>query len=242
MSLFKKYAIAFYRISRVKNIVKDFFVILVVLGLIAATPTFSVNLVFAILASLFILLYTFVINDCEDAEDDAKDPKKVNRNPISAKFITYNEGLWIARITAGFTVLFSILIGSWIGLFLALLGLVVGHFYSSKTIRFKALPIIDVISHAFFLSGVHILLYFVVPNAVLTVGSWFIVVGASIFSAGGDLYNEYRDYEVDRATKLNNTAKYIGKSWTWRVARLYYVTGVILVIVGVLERLGVFSL
>lgn len=235
----KKYAVAYYRISRIKTIVKDFFWVLVVLGLIATTPYFSLNLVLAALASLLILLYTFIINDCEDAEDDAKDPKKVNRNPISAKFITYNEGLWIARITAGLTVLISLFIGGWIPFFVVATALVVGHFYSSKVIRFKALPIIDVVSHAFFLSGAHIVLYFTLPGASITVGSWFIAAGASVFSAGGDLYNEYRDYEVDRATNLFNSAKLLGKTWTWRMARIYYIVGGLLVVIGVVERFGV---
>lgn len=234
-----KYFIAFYRISRINVIVRDFYWVLVVLGLIAATPIFSWQLVFAMLASLLVLLYTFIINDCEDAEDDAKDPAKINRNPISEGFITYNEGLWIARLTAIVTIILSLLIGGWLGFFIVASALAIGHFYSAKSVRFKALPIIDVVSHAFFLSAAHILIYFVVPGARITLGSWFIVAGAAIFSAGGDLYNEYRDFEVDRATKLNNTSKFIGKSWTWRVARLYYVVGIVLVALGVLERAGI---
>jgi 4-hydroxybenzoate polyprenyltransferase len=236
-----KYAIAFWRISRIKVIVRDFFLVLVVLGLVGSGLKLSFSLIFPAFASLLILLYTFIINDCEDAEDDAKDAKKVNRNPISAKFITYNEGLWIARITAAATVIISLFIASWQGVLVVASGLILGHFYSSKTLRFKALPLIDIISHGYFLAGVHMLIYYVIPGAIITTGSWFIFAGAYLFSSGGDLYNEYRDYDVDRATNLNNTSKYVGKRWTWIIARIYYVVGIGLVILGVLEKIHIIT-
>lgn len=240
--MIKHYLIAFTRISRIKVIVRDFYLVLVVLGIFAAGLQLGFYLIIPAIVSLLILLYTFIINDCEDAEDDAKDPKKIERNPISARFITYNQGLWIARITAAVTVLLALFISGWLSFMIVTTGLLLGHFYSSKTLRFKSLPLIDFISHSYFLAGVHLLIYFSLALAVVTTGSWFIFIGVCIFSAGGDLYNEYRDYAVDRATNIKNTAHFIGKQLTVLIGHGFFILGAIFVAFGVLDKIGLIRL
>lgn len=234
---FSRILLGIYRISRIDVILRDFFIPLTVFGIIASGASFSWAMVMAIIANLFVLLYAFVINDCEDAEDDSQDPKKVNRNPISAGLISYEEGLWIARVTAIITFVLSFFISGVVGVIVVASALLVGHLYSAKIIRFKSLPIIDFISHAYCLAMVETLLLFTLPTAVITTNSWLILFGLGLFSAGGDLFNEYRDYQVDRDTNLKNTASLISKSATRILSILFYVFGVGLIAVGILDKL-----
>jgi 4-hydroxybenzoate polyprenyltransferase len=234
-----KYLIATWKLSRAKQILGDFFIPLMLLGIVGGVKELSLNIIFGIIVNAAILFYIFAINDLEDAEDDAKDPKKAKRNPVSSGFITDNEALWILRVLALIAIVFSILsAGFWISV-LALSGLLVGHLYSWKRIRLKSVPILDVASHLYMLAVVEVLYFMFLPESVLTTASWFIVFGAGLFSGGGALYNQVRDFEVDQKTKIKNTTALIGKNLSTILTFIFYISGTTLCILGIYGRLDV---
>jgi len=188
------------------------------------------RLIVAILANLLVGAYAFMINDIEDAPDDAFDPARAARNPVAAGEISAREG-WLATLACGALalVLFALL-----GLPVLLTGglnLVLAHLYSWKIIRLKAYPVADVVSHALMLSGLVFLIgYFTFHNQPGAV--WWIVLSMTLVSCYGQLYNQVRDFEADKAAGLHNTAILIGE----RAAHLLgyaFVGAAVVILIGV---------
>lgn len=234
----KKFCIAFIKLSRLKVILKDYFWALTIISIIAAG--FKINIITLLLASLISLLvqaYAFIINDCEDAEDDAMDPRKAQRNPVSSGFITSKQGILILQFTSFPAAILAFLISGIPGFLLILLALIAGHMYSWKRIRLKSLPFIDLVSHAFMLSMYSPIFFLLLPQSTISIGSILIVYGLGFFSAGGALYNQLRDYEVDQKSGLNNTTNLLRYDRSRFLAMSLYSIGVLLCGFGVLERI-----
>src|SRR3989344_3650588 len=73
---------------------------LTVLGAIIASANGAVldsKLIYVVLANVATVSYAFMINDIEDAEDDALDTKKAKRNPISAGRVGRDDAYTMAR-------------------------------------------------------------------------------------------------------------------------------------------------
>ncbi|OGC51520.1 hypothetical protein A2W32_04545 [candidate division WWE3 bacterium RBG_16_37_10] len=161
----------------------------------------------AVIANLMSFAFAFMINDIEDAEDDAMDAVKVKRNPVSAKRISKNTAYLITAITA----VLCLTIYASINLYAFLFGatsLILGFIYSWKKVRLKSYPVVDVISHALFLAALG---FFVgVSTNVFTSNFRYIAlagVSLFVFSIFEDLRNELRDYEVDSLSNLKNTVQ-----------------------------------
>ncbi|MBL8144853.1 MAG: UbiA family prenyltransferase, partial [Anaerolineae bacterium] len=88
--------------------------------------------------------------------------------------------------------------------------LVISHLYSWRKVRLKAWPITDIVSHSLMLSGLLFLAgyftYGVNPGVI-----WFIFLGVTLFSSYGQLYNQLRDFAVDKEAGLHNTAILLGE-------------------------------
>lgn len=160
------------------------------------------------LANTLVVAYAFMINDIEDAPDDARDPARAARNPITCGELTARQG-WLASLAvAVLTALLYWLCGPpafGVGLF----SLALAHLYSWKPVRLKALPVLDVVSHALMLSALLLLAGYVTydPNP----GAFWLAIATAFFaSAYGQLYNQLRDFEMDHAAGLHNTAVTIG--------------------------------
>jgi len=86
-------------------------------------------------------------------------------------------------------------------------------------VRLKAWPITDIVSHSLMLSGLLLLagyyIYHTQPGIV-----WFVAGGATLVSAYGQLYNQLRDYDMDKAAGLRNTAMILGEANTRRAMYL----------------------
>ncbi len=192
------------RLSRVEEFYGNT-IALVALGAIFNARLSASDLVLLFAGNLLLTIFAFAINDVEDAEDDSKDPQKAVRNPICAHLLTRAQALsltWLSAL-AGLALLWPF------GLRVLLLGglnLVLGFFYSYKRVRIKAMPFIDLVSHGLFLGTLQFLtvVYARAPELPLpaVLGAAFIC----IISMAGDLWNEIRDYEVDRKTAIRNTA------------------------------------
>lgn len=154
---------------------------------------------------LLLNVFAFAINDIEDAEDDAKDPAKVNRNPISAGILKKKEALVFTWSIAVLSLLLLLKFGA-ASTAIGLLTIIVGFLYSFKSIRLKSIPFLDIISHGLFLGGLQSLVIITAYNNPLTTTGILLTILIFFQSTMGDINNEIRDYEVDRATGIKNTA------------------------------------
>jgi 4-hydroxybenzoate polyprenyltransferase len=182
-------------------------------ALLAAQPRnthLDWRLVIVTLANILAVAYAFMINDIEDAPDDARDPARAARNPIASGEIGVRMGYAACRLVAAAT----LILYAFGGLNVFLIGcatLLLSHFYSWRPVRLKAWPVTDVVSHSLMLSGLLLLagyfLYNDQPGIV-----WLVAASVTLFSVYGQLYNQLRDYQMDKAAGLNNTAIVLGEA------------------------------
>ncbi len=166
----------------------------------------------ALTANVLAMSFAFILNDIEDAPDDALDEEKRLHNVISCGLLSRREGTIMAAAAFFLAVLLYIASG---GMALILGGgtLALCFLYSARRFRFKARPLVDIISHALMLSGLLIAVgyftYGTEPGAV-----WYVIGAAILFSAYGQFYNQAADYDVDKEAGLKNTAVLLGKGAT----------------------------
>ncbi len=229
------------RLTRWKEYV-PFVVPLTVLGaLMAARPNgilLDWRLVVVTLANILVVAYAFMINDIEDAPDDARDPARAARNPISTGEIGAHVGYAACRVVALITLALYALGGVWV-LVIGLATLLLSHLYSWRPVRLKAWPVTDIVSHSLMLSGLLLLagyfIYHTQPGIV-----WFVAASVTLVSVYGQLYNQLRDYDMDKAAGLYNTAIILGETNT-RIL-MYATVGLAAVCLLAAIGLGVFPL
>jgi 4-hydroxybenzoate polyprenyltransferase len=198
----------YLRLARYKEFF--FFVIITtLLGAAAGSGTFGWRLVGIMVANWMAVGFAFMINDVEDANDDALDPAKRCRNPISSQDLTPKSG----RLACLAVVLGALGIYALCGLWPFVIGvntIAIGFLYSWKRVRFKSIPGLDLISHGLMLSGLQFLAaYFAFdfrPNS-----RWIfplvLIVSVSLY---GEMFNELRDAECDRKAGIHHTASVLG--------------------------------
>src|SRR5215510_402086 len=191
------------RLTRWKEYV-PFVIPLTILGaLLAARPNniqLDWRLIVVTLANILAVAYAFMINDIEDAPDDARDPARAARNPISTGEIGVRIGYAACRIVAAITLILYALGGLW-PLIIGIVTLLLSHLYSWRPVRLKAWPVTDIVSHSLMLSGLLLLagyyIYDYEPGIV-----WFVAAAVTLVSVYGQLYNQLRDFENDKAAGL----------------------------------------
>jgi len=203
------------RLTRWKEYV-PFVIPLTILGaLLAARPNnilLDWRLIVVTAANILAVAYAFMINDIEDAPDDARDPDRAARNPITMGEIGVRFGYAACRAVAAVTLLLYALGGFW-ALIIGIATLLLSHLYSWRPVRLKAWPITDIVSHSLMLSGLLLLAgYFTYHNEPGIV--WFVAAAVTLISVYGQLYNQLRDYDMDKAAGLYNTAIVLGENNT----------------------------
>jgi len=191
---------------------------LTLLGVLLATQSRGIRLDWRLLvvtgANILAVTYAFMLNDIEDAPDDAVDPNRAARNAIASGDVTPRAGY----IFGGIVALLALILYVCAGIYPLILGsvtLLLAHFYSWRRLRLKAWPVVDVISHALMLSGLLFLAGYFVYHQNLG-AAWFVAGGVTLFSAYGQLYNQLRDYAADQQAGLHNTAILLGRVNTRR--------------------------
>jgi 4-hydroxybenzoate polyprenyltransferase len=173
-------------------------------------PTFLILV--TMLANMLVVAYAFMINDIEDAPDDAREAHRAARNPVACGELSIAEG-WIASLLVAVVAMLCFAAVNMPTLIVGTITLALSHFYSWKPVRLKAYPVTDVLSHSLMLSGLLFLAgYFTYgqnPGPV-----WFVAISLTLVSVYGQLYNQIRDYDMDKAAKLHNTAIMVGKQNT----------------------------
>lgn len=190
------------------------------------------------LANILVVAYAFMINDIEDASDDARDPARAARNPITTGRIPASIGYTACRVIAVVTLLLYAFGGLWV-LAIGIATLLLSHLYSWRPVRLKAWPVTDILSHSLMLSGLLLLAgYFIYHDSPGIV--WFVAAAVTLASVYGQLYNQLRDYDMDKAAKLYNTAIILGEANTRRVMYLTIGLAITCLLAAIVQ--GVFPL
>lgn len=205
--------VSLIRLSRWREYV-PFTVPLTVFAALLTRNPLDWRLVAVTAANILAVAYAFMINDIEDAPDDSLDPARAARNPVAMGELSTRSG-WVASSVIALLSLALYGVGGWWVLGIGVLTLLLSHFYSWKPVRLKAWPVADVTSHSLMLSGLLFLAgYFTYdfnPGWV-----WLIMLAFTLVSIYGQLYNQIRDYEMDKSAGLHNTAIIVGE----RITRL----------------------
>ncbi len=232
MKLFKQYIY-----PRLILDLTTFYIPLMIFGIIAARlQFFSVQVLLGLVANYLMIIFAFIYNDVEDVEADAKyifEPlsflnhmrmnlaiyeqekgKRRFQNPFSNGMLTRKDGFNILMTLIITSLVISIFVGGLLGFFIAVSNIIVGVLYSGGMVQFKSMPLIDVLSHCYLLAGVQIIYFMVFQNASVDIYSFILLLSVMGYSIGGDLWNEYRDFDSDQAAGLKNTASILGKKRT----------------------------
>src|SRR3989344_4145224 len=205
-----KKILAIVELSRWKEHI-PFVIPLTLMGSLVAMsgePVADKKLLFILAANIVTVTYAFMLNDIEDAEDDARDKARKKRNPVASGKLSETEAYTIIRVMASLAIILFSLTNA-LTLSLGIMTLLLSHLYSWKRIRLKAYPVADIVSHSLMLSGL------LVATGFTTYGGgfgqiWIIGAAATLFSVYGQLYNQLRDYELDKQAKLKNTTILLG--------------------------------
>lgn len=167
------------------------------------------GLLAVVLANILAMAFAFMINDIEDAPDDARDPAKRQRNIIANGTLQRWQGYVLSALV--FAISLSLYFGGgWYAAGVGVVTLVLSYLYSAHPFRLKARPITDVVTHVLMLSGLLVMSgYFTYSTSPGY--AWLVIIGATLFSAYGQFYNQLDDYEVDKAAGLQNTVVLLGK-------------------------------
>jgi 4-hydroxybenzoate polyprenyltransferase len=208
----KKTFKGFIKLTRF-NEYRYFVIVTTLLGVAAAKGSMDWRLFVLLPANWLAVGFAFMFNDIEDAPDDALSTSKINRNPVSAGLITpktaKRTAFLVGLISAGLFALLS----QW-PFILGLISLILGYLYSVRGVRLKTIAFLDLFSHSLMLAGLQFLCgYFTFASQLSSTGFWPFIFVISI-SMVGELYNEIRDIEGDRAVYLRHTAISLGEKNT----------------------------
>jgi chlorophyll/bacteriochlorophyll a synthase len=165
-----------------------------------------------LIANILAVAFAFMINDIEDAPDDALDPAKKAHNVIASEIIPIRLARIVTWMVAALAMLGYLLSGPWAAVWGGLT-LLLAYLYSAHPFRLKARPVTDVVSHILMLAGL------LVMTGYFTYASdpgpaWLVVLAAALFSGYGQFYNQLDDFDVDKQAGLHNTAILLGRGPT----------------------------
>jgi 4-hydroxybenzoate polyprenyltransferase len=214
------------RLARYKEY--TFFVtVTTLLGVAAAGGQFGWKFLGVWAANWLAVAFAFMINDVEDADDDALNPEKVHRNPVSAGDLNHHTATWASLGVAAASAALYLMLGFWPAI-LGLVSLALGYLYSWRVIRFKNMPFIDLLSHCMMLAGLQFLpgmLAFSTHEAAFDwIFPFVFIVSISLY---GELFNELRDLDGDLAAGLNHTASKLGYKPTYWIMMSLLSIGVV---------------
>lgn len=188
-----------------------------------------------VLANVLAMSFAFMINDIQDAPDDATNPTRINTNVINQGIITHFEGivLCVLIVVASFLLFIP---GGWRTLLTGTLTLILSYLYSAHPFRLKARPIVDLVSHVLMLSGLILLSGYYIYDAEPGL-AWLIFIAVVLASAYGQFYNQLSDFDNDKHVGLKNTAILLGARWTQIVMFASIILAVLLFCIGIFIRL-----
>lgn len=204
------------RLTRFKEYLA-FVIVTTLLGATAANDgSFGWKLIGVLFANWLAVAFAFMINDVEDAEDDALTPHKCQRNPVAAHDLSpFTARLMCFGVAAGSAVVYSTLGNK--TFLLGMITLLISFFYSWKPVRLKNIAFVDFFTHGFMLSGLQFLTaYFTFDPApfIHWIFPFLFIFGISCY---GEMFNEMRDLDGDLKAGLKHTAAVLGPRVTARL-------------------------
>ena len=209
-----KKIIALLKLTRFKEF--TFFVtVTTLLGIASAHGEFGWQFVGVLVANWLAVMFAFMINDVEDADDDALNPKKINRNPVSAGDLNPRTATFASFLVAGASAIIYSLLGFW-PFVLGIISLILGWIYSWRVIRLKNMAFFDLVSHCMMLAGLQFLPGYLAfdnhPQTFIWLFPFTSVVAISLY---GELFNELRDLDGDLKAGLRHTGAKLGARPTY---------------------------
>jgi 4-hydroxybenzoate polyprenyltransferase len=210
------------RLSRYREFLW-FVLVTTLLGVASSGGVFGIRMITVLVANWLAVAFMFMINDVEDAPDDALCPHKAARNPIVSGLLSHRSGWWASALVALLSGFLFLLLGlgpalwGWIGLLL-------GYLYSWKKIRLKNYPVVDVLSHSMMLAGCQFLAAFCTFSPGVYWWWPFPFIMSVSISMYGELFNELRDFHKDREAGLTHTALLLGYKPT--TVLMYFLLGI----------------
>jgi 4-hydroxybenzoate polyprenyltransferase len=207
-----------------------FVIVTTLLGAAAGGGTFGWQLIVSLLANWLAVGFAFMINDVEDADDDALNPAKINRNPISCKMISPRVGYIASYVAAILSASCYLLLGP-IPFVIGVISLIVGFLYSWRKVRIKSMPFIDLIIHCMMLAGFQFLPAYFAYTSVINSNFWWPFLAITSVSMYGELFNELRDLEGDLQAGVKHTASVLGEKNSKRLANTLLGVGLIAMLI-----------
>ncbi len=214
----------FWRLTRFTEYV-SFVLFTTFLGAAAGGGSWGWPLILVLAANWLAVGFAFMINDVEDAPDDAINPAKMLRNPVSSGDLSARSARASSFAAAVAAAVLYALVGWWPFL-VGIACLTLAFLYSSRRVRLKAIPGADLVSHALMLAGLQFL------AAYLTFGggpAWqwvFPMASVVAISLYGQLFNELRDLEGDIQAGVTHTASALGPRLATLLMLFWFCVGV----------------
>lgn len=216
--------LALIQLTRYKEY--TFFVtVTTLLGIASAEGRIGWAFVGVWVANWLAVMFAFMINDVEDADDDALNPQKINRNPVSAGTISPRAATIASFVVAGAAWAIYFALGFW-PFVLGTISLIIGYIYSWRRIRLKNMAFLDMASHCMMLAGLQFLPGYMAfdnrPDNFYWLFPFTFVTSVSLY---GELFNELRDLDGDLKAGLRHTAATIGPRLTYWLMLLVIAVG-----------------
>lgn len=192
----------FAKLSRFDEFVW-FIVVTSLLGVLAAQGTISWSLIMLLFANWLSVAFAYMVNDIEDAPEDAFSKKNFERNPISSGLISLKHAKIAALCVALTSASLYLVLGLWPFIFGAVC-LLLGFLFSTQMVRLKTMAFFDVLSYGLVMAGLPFLSsFFAFSNRFNQVWFWpfVFVVSIRIYDR---LRKENRNIEGDRLSRLSN--------------------------------------
>jgi len=215
----------FVRLTRFQEYVW-FVLVTTFLGAAVARGVFGWPLLTVLAANWLAVGFAFMINDVEDAPDDALNPAKIGRNPVSAGHLSVGWARALSFLAAGLAAVLYASLGFW-PFVSGLVCLGLAYLYSVRSIRLKAIPGADLASHALMLAGLQFLTGYLTFADGLAWEGLFPVIFVMAISLYGQLFNQLRDLEGDRRAGVVHTASLLGPRIAYLLMMSWFGVGVL---------------
>jgi len=197
------------RLTRMREYLHKLILIFPLIFLISPQNILTYKTILIFFASFFLTTFIYSINDVEDAEDDHHNIKKRKRNPIANGELTKKQGY----LFSFFLPFMGLLLLLAISRLIFLIGFIltsIGFLYSWKPIRLKSVPVMDVISHVICLGALQFSITYLAFRSFDLLFISFLMIFVP-YSFAACIFQQLRDFEVDKKAKINNTVQKLGK-------------------------------
>jgi len=179
-----------------------------ILGLSSLNIYDNIKPLFVFLVStLFIMSFTFAINNYFDADSDRENPRRRKINAIASGRISKQTAVFLIIISAIIPLIVSIFFKFEIFVFCGFL-LFLGWAYSARPFRFKGRLVMDVIWH--FLGFFTYVIWGSLIAGSIGLISWLAAISIGAFSLVGQVENHIYDYSFDKKSGTKTLAVWLG--------------------------------